>query len=87
LDEQMLKRMKHPNHGFHYAYDSHEEARMRAAGWVDDAAEEVTTAPEKPAEPASDSAETLRAALEKAGIEYDKRWGVAKLTQALKGEQ
>lgn len=36
-----MKRMKHPNHGFHNALDDHEEARMRLNGWVDDAPAEV----------------------------------------------
>lgn len=31
-----MKRMKHPQHGFHHAYDGNEEARMRSNGWVDD---------------------------------------------------
>ena len=34
-----MKRMKHPQHGWHHAYDPHEEARMRVNGWVDDVPE------------------------------------------------
>lgn len=42
-----MKRMMHPQHGFHNALDGNEEARMRLNGWVDDA----------PAEAAIDQAE------------------------------
>jgi hypothetical protein len=31
-----MKRMMHPQHGFHNAVDVHEEERLRATGWVDD---------------------------------------------------
>jgi hypothetical protein len=31
-----MKRMKHPEHGFHHAYTPQEEATMRENGWVDD---------------------------------------------------
>lgn len=31
-----MKRMKHPLHGFHHAYDTNEEATMRLNGWVED---------------------------------------------------
>lgn len=31
-----MKRMMHPQHGFHHAYNTLEETAMRAAGWVDD---------------------------------------------------
>lgn len=34
-----MKRMKHPLHGFHHAYNSHDETTMRANGWVDDVPE------------------------------------------------
>lgn len=37
-----MKRMKHPNHGFHNALDANEEAHMRKHGWVDDASIEAT---------------------------------------------
>lgn len=36
-----MKRMKHPDHGFHHAYGKHEEEAMRKAGWVDDIPESV----------------------------------------------
>jgi len=31
-----MKRMMHPDHGFHHAYTPQEEATMRENGWVDD---------------------------------------------------
>lgn len=34
-----MKRMKHPDHGFHHAYSPQEEETMRKNGWVDDEAE------------------------------------------------
>lgn len=34
-----MKRMKHPLHGFHHAYDANEEATMRLNGWIDDDSE------------------------------------------------
>lgn len=33
-----MKRMKHPDHGFHIVYSPQEEERMRSNGWVEDAA-------------------------------------------------
>jgi hypothetical protein len=41
-----MKRMMHPQHGFHNAIDANEEARMRLNGWVDDVPSEATPAPE-----------------------------------------
>lgn len=29
-----MKRMKHPQHGFHHAYSPQEEAVMRGNGWI-----------------------------------------------------
>lgn len=43
-----MKRMMHPQHGYHHAADPHDEARMRAAGWVDD--DQTTKAYPQPAE-------------------------------------
>lgn len=31
-----MKRMMHPDHGFHHAANVHEEAAMRTRGWVED---------------------------------------------------
>jgi hypothetical protein len=31
-----MKRMMHPDHGFHNASNVHEEAALRERGWVDD---------------------------------------------------
>ena len=48
-----MKRMKHPEHGWHHAYTVAEEERMRLHGWIDenedyesDAA--ITEAPPEP---------------------------------------
>lgn len=43
-----MKRMKHPQHGFHHCYDGNEEARMRLNGWVED---EPKQEPEKLEQP------------------------------------
>jgi hypothetical protein len=45
-----MKRMKHPEHGFHYAYNNAEEQTMRNNGWVDDDPAEVQKV-EEPDEP------------------------------------
>lgn len=37
-----MKRMKHPNHGFHNALDANEETHMRKHGWIDDVPVEAT---------------------------------------------
>lgn len=42
-----MKRLKHPEHGWHFPFSAAEEARMRANGWVDDEPEQ-THAVEKP---------------------------------------
>lgn len=31
-----MKKMMHPQHGFHIVYDGNTEASMRKNGWVDD---------------------------------------------------
>jgi hypothetical protein len=36
-----MKRMRHPLHGWHHAYNLTEEAVMRKNGWVDDEPEPV----------------------------------------------
>lgn len=50
-----MKRMSHPLHGFHHAYNTHEAEAMRKNGWVDDVdpAKEVSEKSEddKPAAP------------------------------------
>lgn len=32
----MIKRMKHPYHGFTHVYDSGQEAQIRVHGWVEE---------------------------------------------------
>jgi hypothetical protein len=54
--------MKHPDHGFHHAYNKLEEETMRKNGWVDDvpepvagpATEESADAPRRPGRPRKD---------------------------------
>jgi hypothetical protein len=61
-EELELKRMKHPEHGFHHAYNKLEEDTMRKNGWVDDLPEapaevpepEVPDAPRRPGRPRKD---------------------------------
>ena len=46
----IMKRLKHPLHGFHHAYNPTEEAYMRLNGWVDDVdSEDATNETIKPA--------------------------------------
>jgi hypothetical protein len=40
-----MKRMKHPDHGFHHAYNLLEEETMRKAGWVEDVPEPMPASP------------------------------------------
>lgn len=42
-----MKRMMHPQHGFHHAYDTNEETRMRANGWVDEESPEEAEKPKR----------------------------------------
>jgi hypothetical protein len=46
VSENSMKRMMHPQHGFHNAIDANEEARMRLNGWVDDVPVESAPVPE-----------------------------------------
>lgn len=59
--------------------DAEQEAAKREAGFrmIGEAA---------PSDESAETVETLRAELDAAGIEYDKRWGVAKLKAALPQE-
>lgn len=47
-----MKRMKHPDHGFHNAYTTQEEELLRKSGWVADVPEvkasEEEAAPDEP---------------------------------------
>lgn len=54
-----MKRMKHPLHGFHNAYDGNEEARLRTGGWTE--AEPSASAPAED-EAAAEAAEAEPAA-------------------------
>lgn len=36
-----MKRMKHPDHGFHHAYTDQEETALRERGWVEDDGEDL----------------------------------------------
>ncbi len=42
-----MKRMKHPQHGWHHALDANEEARMRENGWEDDEPERKEEKPRR----------------------------------------
>jgi hypothetical protein len=48
-----MKRMKHPEHGFHDAYSSAEEEALRARGWVEDDGSAIAAKlqPSKPSRP------------------------------------
>lgn len=77
-----MKRMKHPNHGFHHAYNTLEEETMRKNGWVDDVPE-----PESVEEAAEPEVTPDRAAMladaESRGIRIDRRWATARLAEEL----
>lgn len=76
-----MKRMKHPNHGFHHAYNTLEEETMRKNGWVDDVAEppaEEETEPESTPDRAA-----MLADAESRGMRVDKRWSTARLAEEL----
>src|SRR3954470_24004885 len=79
-----MKRMKHPDHGFHHAYNKLEEETMRKAGWVDDEpgpAEPVEVVPE-PVEVPLDRA-TLIASTEAAGGQFHRRWSTERIAKEL----
>lgn len=73
-----MKRMMHPQHGWHHAYSPQEEEVMRKNGWVDD----VPAAPSQ-----EDEIAKVRSQLDAAGILWDGRWGLARLQEALAGSE
>jgi hypothetical protein len=77
-------RMKHPNHGFHHAYNLLEEETMRKAGWVDDVPDVPSGEPESDVEPevTPDRAVLLETA-ESIGLKIDRRWSTARLAEEL----
>jgi hypothetical protein len=83
-----MKRMQHPDHGFHISYNQAEEAAMRAAGWTDDdgkalaakMAQQQPVVEDGPTE--ADPVAVARAELDALGIPYDGRWGLSRLIAA-----
>lgn len=71
----MTVRMRHPEHGWTHAYSAGEVEALKLNGWVEDV---------PVSELAEPSVEAVRAQLDAAGITYDRRWGLARLQQALK---
>ena len=81
-------KLMHPNHGYHIPINDAEEKAMRAVGWVDDDGKalvrKMLALKAKEVEESVDTVESVRAKLEAKGIDYDKRWGLARLLEALK---
>lgn len=74
-----MKRMRHPQHGFHHAYSPQEEETLRKNGWVID---EGGVYPD--GTPISgEDIESLRAQLDARGIKYHPRAGIEKLKALL----
>lgn len=76
-----MKRMKHPTHGFHHAYGTHEEEAMRKNGWVDDAPAEVVS--EEPEPESTPDRVALLATAAELGMKVDGRWSMARLAEEL----
>lgn len=77
-----MRRMKHPNHGFHHAYNLLEEETMRKAGWVDDTPDVSAIEPESEPEVTPDRAALLETA-DSIGLKIDRRWSTARLAEEL----
>lgn len=76
-----MKRMKHPDHGFHHAYNLLEEEALRKNGWVDDVPVVVPEAvPEADPESTPDRVTLLETAAA-LGVKIDGRWSAARIAE------
>lgn len=80
-----MKRMKHPDHGFHHAYNMLEEETMRKNGWVDDvpAPAPAPAADDGPGPEAAPDRAAMLADAGARGIKIDRRWSDARLAEEL----
>jgi hypothetical protein len=77
-----MKLMKHPDHGFHHAYNKAEEDTLRKNGWVDDVPAVISpeTAPEMEPESTPDRVTLLETAAA-LGVKIDGRWSTARIAE------
>lgn len=76
-----MKRMKHPDHGFHHAYNLLEEEALRKNGWVDDAPAVIAEAVLEADPESTPDRVTLLETAAALGVKIDGRWSAARIAE------